>query len=74
MIVNMQTVTMNSRQSKELADEIGKLLAVQLDSEAIQNKINRIVSDYVKRNSISDDASDIAKKVSWSVKVTMKGY
>ncbi len=70
----MQSVTMNSRQSRELSDEIGKLLAVQLDSETIRNKVNRMVADYVKRNNITDDASDIANRVSWSVKVTMKGY
>ena len=72
VIVNMQSVKLNDRQSRELCDEIGKLLAVQLDSETIRNKVNRLAADYVKHNNIDVDAADIAKNISWSVKVSLK--
>ena len=68
----MQTVKLNERQSREICDEIGKLLATQLDSETIQNKVKRTAADYVKRNNLNADAADIMKNLSWSVKVNLK--
>jgi hypothetical protein len=68
----VQSVTLNDRQSGELIDEIGKLLAIQLDSEQVKNKVNRIMADYCKRNNISCDVMDISKNISWSVKVSLK--
>ncbi len=68
----MQSITLNDRQSRELVDEIGKLLAVQLDSEQIKNKVNRIIADYCKRNNINGEVMDISKNISWSVKVSLK--
>lgn len=72
MVIILQSITLNDRQSRELVDEIGKLLAVQLDSEQIRNKVNRMVADYCKRNNINADAADISKNLSWSVKVSLK--
>lgn len=68
----MQSVTLNDRQSGELIDEIGKLLAIQLDSEQVKNKVNHMIADYCKRNNISCDVMDISKNISWSVKVSLK--
>jgi hypothetical protein len=68
----MQSIKLNDKQSRELCDEIGNLLAVQLDSEVIRNKVNRLAADYVKRNDLNADAADIAKNISWSVKVSLK--
>jgi hypothetical protein len=68
----MQAISLNEKQSRGLCDEIGKLLAVQLDSEAIRNKVNRSISDFVKSNKLNADAEEIARNMSWSVKVTYK--
>ncbi len=72
LVIVMQSVVLTDRQSRELVDEIGKLLAIQLDSEQIKNKVNRIIADYCKRNSVMVDVMDISKSLSWSVKVSMK--
>ncbi len=68
----MQSVKLNDRQSLEICDEIGKMLATQLDSDSIRNKVNRIASDYVKRKNLEADSAEIAKNISWSVKVSLK--
>ena len=68
----MQSVSLNDKQSRELCDEIGKMLAIQLDSDAIRNKVNRLVVDYVKQKNIGDDPKALAKTISWSVKVELK--
>ncbi len=68
----MQAMSLNERQSRELCDEIGKILAMQLGSEVVNNKVNRIVSDYIKQRDLSVDAKSIAKNISWSVKVELK--
>ncbi len=68
----MQSVKLNDRQSLEICDEIGKMLATQLDSDSIRNKVNRIASDYIKRKNLEADATEIAKNISWSVKVSLK--
>ncbi len=68
----MQSVKLNDRQSLEICDEIGKMLAIQLDSDSIRNRVNRIASDYVKRKNLEADAAEIAKNISWSVKVSLK--
>ncbi len=68
----MQAISLTDRQSRELCDEIGKTLAMQLDSDTVKNKVNRIISDYLKQKNIMEDAKSVAKNVSWSVKVEMK--
>ncbi len=68
----MQAISLNDRQSRELCDEVGKMLAIQLDSDAFRNKVNRVISDYLKRKDVGDDAKSIAKSMSWSVKVELK--
>ncbi len=68
----MQSLSLNDRQSREICDEIGKMLAINLDTETIRNKVNRSVADYVKKNNIDVDAANISKNISWSVKVSLK--
>jgi len=68
----MQSVKLNERQSLQICDEIGKMLAAQLDSETIRNKVNTLAADYIKRNNLNMDAAEISKNISWSVKVSLK--
>ncbi|MFB3888029.1 MAG: hypothetical protein ACE14S_00940 [Candidatus Bathyarchaeia archaeon] len=68
----MQSVSLNKRQSIQLCDEIGKMLATELDSAAIQTKVRRVIADYTKANMIEDAPEDLMRKISWSVKVEFK--
>ncbi len=68
----MQSIGLSKRQSVELCDEIGKMLAIQLDSATNMNRAKRIISDYLKKNMIEDDPEKIMKNVKWSVKVEIK--
>ncbi len=68
----MQSVSLNEKQSRELCDNVGNLLVSQLDSDTIRNKVNRVVADYFKSKSIDADPSEVAKNLSWSIKVSLK--
>ena len=68
----MQSVSMNDRQIREISDEIGKMLTISLDTETVRNKVNRLIADYLKKNNIDENPANIAKKISWSVEVSMK--
>jgi len=68
----MQSVSMNDRQIREISDEIGKMLTISLDTETVRNKVNRLIADYLKKNNIDENRANIAKKISWSVEVSMK--
>jgi len=72
VIVEMASVSLSEKQSVELCDSIGKMLVAELDSESIKKKVDRMVADFVKKNMIKDDPSDLSKKIMWSVKVTLK--
>ena len=70
--MNMPSVSLNKKQSVELCDNIGKMLAAELDSAAIQSKVKRAIADYVKANKLEDKPEDLMNKISWSVKVELK--
>ena len=70
--MNMPSVRLNEKQSVGLCDNIGKMLAAELDSAAIQSKVKRAIADYVKANKIEDKPEDLMSKISWSVKVELK--
>ena len=68
----MPSVSLSKKQSVELCDNIGKMLAMELDSAAVQNKVKRVIADYTKANMIADAPEDLMRKISWSVKVELK--
>jgi hypothetical protein len=68
----MQSVSLNDRQSWELCDEIGNILTAQLDTDAVRNKVDRSIADYVKRNNLNLDNKDLSRNIEWSVKVSLK--
>jgi hypothetical protein len=68
----MQSVILNKRQSVELCDNIGQMLTAELDIANIQNKAKRIVTDYIKTNNLNENADNLMKKISWSVKVEIR--
>jgi hypothetical protein len=68
----MQSVSLNKRQSVELCGNIGKVLTAELDSATIQNRVRRVVADYIKANNLNENADNLMKKISWSVKVELR--
>ena len=65
----MQSLELGEKQSVELCDNIGKILALELDSEAVRIKIKRVVADYLNKRDIAYEPEKLLKKLEWSVKV-----
>ncbi len=68
----MQTMALSEKQSVELCDNVGKMLATELNAQSVQLKVRRIVADYVNKRDIEDDPERLLKKIEWSVKVKIK--
>ena len=68
----MQTMALSEKQSVELCDTVGKLLATELNTPSVHLKVRRIVADYVNKRDIEDDPERLLKKLEWSVKVKIK--
>ncbi len=65
----MQSLELGDKQSVELCDNIGKVLALELTSEAVRTKIKRLVADYLNKRDIAYEPEKLLKKLEWSVKV-----
>lgn len=68
----MQTMELSEKQSVELCDNVGKMLALELDSPIVRLKVRRIVADYVNKRDLEEDPERLMKKLGWSVKVKIK--
>ena len=68
----MQAMALSEKQSVELCDSIGKMLATELNTQSVRVKVRRIVADYVNKRDIEDDPERLMKKLEWSVKVKLK--
>ena len=53
----------------ELCENIGKMLALELNTEAVRVKIRRLVAEYVNKRDIADEPERLLKKLEWSVRV-----
>ena len=65
----MLSLELGEKQSVELCDTLGKMLAYELGSDAIRVRVKRIVADYVNKRDIAVDTERLLKKLEWSVKV-----
>lgn len=63
---------LTAKQSDEITEEIGRILVLELDSESVKKKVDRLISDYVKKNKIDSKPEALSKKIQWSVKVALK--
>jgi hypothetical protein len=70
--VCVQTMGLSERQNVELCDNIGKMLAMELESSAVRLKVRRIIADYVNKRDLESDTERLLKKIEWSVKVKLK--
>jgi hypothetical protein len=62
---------LSEKQSVELCDNIGKMLALELDNPLVRLKVRRIVTDYVNKRDLEQDPERLLKKFNWSVKVRL---
>jgi len=65
----LQSLELGERQSVELCDNIGRMLALELNSHGVKRKVRRLVVDYLNKRDISDDPERVLKRLEWSVKV-----
>jgi hypothetical protein len=68
----METLIITDTQGMEICEHVDRMLAKELDSENVWNKIKNVVADYLKNNNISTNASDLTDKLEWSVRVKLK--
>jgi hypothetical protein len=73
LVKNMETtMNVNDKQAMEICENVGRTLVDQLDSDMVWDKVEQSLSDYLKTNSINQDAADVTDKLEWSVKVRLK--
>ena len=60
---------LGEKQSVELCDNIGKMLALELNTEAVRVKIKRLIAEFVNKRDIADEPERLLKKLEWSVRV-----
>jgi hypothetical protein len=67
--VDLQSLELGEKQSVELCDTIGRMLVMELNTEAVRIKIRRLVAEYVNKRDIADEPERLLKKLEWSVRV-----
>jgi hypothetical protein len=65
----LQSLELGEKQSVELCDNIGRILLLELNSEAVKMKVKRLVVDYLNKRDIADDPERLLKKLEWAVRV-----
>ena len=67
--MGLQSLELGEKQSVELCDSVGRMLALELNTEAVRLKVRRLVADYLNKRDISDDPERLLRKLEWAVKV-----
>ncbi len=65
----LQSLELGEKQTVELCDNIGRMLALELNSETIKTKVKRLVVDYMNKRDIADDPERLLRRLEWAVKV-----
>jgi hypothetical protein len=65
----LQSLELGEKQGVELCDNIGRMLALELNSEVVKSKVKRLVVDYMNKRDIADDPERLLKKLEWTVRV-----
>jgi hypothetical protein len=66
------TMSLTDQQGMEICENVGRMLVDELDTEDVWNKVEQMLSNYMKENNINADASELADNLEWSVKVKLK--
>ena len=68
----MQTTSgLSPQQGQELCDEIANMLLNTIEKQDIDNKVEAAVKVFLTQQKINADASDLAQKLTWSIKVRL---
>jgi hypothetical protein len=68
----METMSVNDKQAMEICENVGRTLVDQLDSDTVWDKVEQSLSEYLKTNNITQNATDVTDKLEWSVKVRLR--
>jgi hypothetical protein len=66
------TMSLTDQQGMEICENVGRMLVDELDTEDVWNKVEQMLSNYMKENNINADASELSDNLEWSVKVKLK--
>jgi hypothetical protein len=68
----LQTTSgLSPQQGQELCDEIANMLLNTIEAQDIDNKVEEAVNVFLTQQKINADASELANKLSWSIKVRL---
>jgi hypothetical protein len=68
----LQTTSgLSPQQGQELCDEIANMLLNTIETQDIDNKVEAAVNTFLTQQKINADASDLAQKLTWSIKVRL---
>jgi hypothetical protein len=62
---------LSPQQGQELCDEIANMLLNTIEAQDIDNKVEAAVNVFLTQQKINADASELAQKLSWSIKVRL---
>ena len=65
----LQSLELGEKQSVELCDNIGRMLALELTTDMVKKKVKRLVVEYLNKRDIADDPERLLKKLEWAVRV-----
>ena len=63
---------MSVKQKTELCDVVGKFLIGEIGTESVNTKVEKLVTDYVKKNRLEVDQKELFNSLDWSVRVKLK--
>lgn len=66
------TSGLSPQQGQELCDEIANMLLNTLEAQNIDHNVEAAVNVFLAQQKIDADASKLADKLSWSIKVRME--
>jgi hypothetical protein len=62
---------LSAQQGQELCDEIANMLLNTIEAQDIDSKVEAAVNVFLTQQKIDADASELANKLSWSIKVRL---
>jgi hypothetical protein len=68
----MQTTSLNQIQGQELCDEIANMLLNTIEAQNIDDKVEAAVNVFLTKQNINLDSTELAQKLSWSIKVRLE--
>jgi hypothetical protein len=68
----MQAARLNQNQGQELCDEIADMLLNTIEAQDIDDKVEAAVNVFLTRQKINASTSQLARNISWSIKVKLE--